>query len=72
MKNGNATISVKLALPDISAVRRFAGWIAPRLKKGDWLLLSGDLGAGKTELARGIIRQIFGVHTDVPLSLIHI
>ncbi len=66
MKNGNATISVKLALPDISAVRRFAGWIAPRLKKGDWLLLSGDLGAGKTELARGIIRQIFGVHTDVP------
>lgn len=66
MKNGNATISVKLALPDISAVRRFAGWIAPRLNKGDWLLLSGDLGAGKTELARGIIRQIFGVHTDVP------
>ena len=66
MKNGNATISVKLALPDISAVRRFAGWIAPRLNKGDWLLLSGDLGAGKTELARCIIRQIFGVHTDVP------
>ena len=66
MKNGNATISVKLALPDISAVRRFAGWIAPRLNKGDWLLLSGDLGAGKTELARCIIRQILGVHTDVP------
>ena len=66
MRNGNATISVKLALPDISAVRRFAGWIAPRLNKGDWLLLSGDLGAGKTELARCIIRQIFGVHTDVP------
>ena len=66
MKNGNATISVKLALPDISAVRRFAGWIAPRLNKGDWLLLSGDLGAGKTEFARCIIRQIFGVHTDVP------
>ena len=66
MKNGNATISVNLALPEISAVRRFAGWIAPRLNKGDWLLLSGDLGAGKTELARCIIRQIFGVHTDVP------
>ncbi|EJW20953.1 hypothetical protein IMCC14465_07490 [alpha proteobacterium IMCC14465] len=66
MENGNATISAKLDLPDVSAVRRFAGWIAPRLKKGDWLLLSGDLGAGKTELARGIIRQIFGEDTDVP------
>ena len=66
MENGNATISVTLDLPDVSAVRRFAGWIAPRLNKGDWLLLSGDLGAGKTELARCIIRQVFGEGTDVP------
>lgn len=66
MENGNATLSATLDLPDVSAVRRFAGWLASKIKKGDWILLSGDLGTGKTELARGIIRHIFGEDMEVP------
>jgi tRNA threonylcarbamoyladenosine biosynthesis protein TsaE len=43
--------------------------IAPLLRAGDCLLLSGGLGAGKTQLARSIIRtrlQAIGTDEDVP------
>ncbi|MCB9978036.1 MAG: tRNA (adenosine(37)-N6)-threonylcarbamoyltransferase complex ATPase subunit type 1 TsaE [Rhodospirillales bacterium] len=37
-----------------------AGRVAGRIQKGDVLLLSGDLGTGKTVFARGIIRSLSG------------
>lgn len=54
-----------MALPDLAATARLAGRIAPRLGRGDAVALWGDLGAGKTTLARGILRAL-GVTEDVP------
>lgn len=44
---------------------RFAGRLAPMLSPGDTVLLYGDLGAGKSVLARGIARG-FGVKGPMP------
>ncbi len=55
----------ELALPDLAATMALAGRIAPRLRTGDAVALWGDLGAGKTTLARDILRAL-GVTEDVP------
>ena len=47
-------------LPDDDATASFGGTIAARLKLGDIVSLEGDLGAGKTALARAIIRALSG------------
>lgn len=55
----------EMALPDMDATLALAGRIAPLLRVGDVVALWGDLGAGKTALARGILRAL-GVTEDVP------
>ena len=58
-----------LDLPDERATRDFAAALSPRLKPGDVLLLSGQIGAGKTVFARQIIQSRLasaGLFEDVP------
>ena len=45
---------------------RFGAWLAPRLGPGDCLLLSGPIGAGKSHLARALIRARLGRREEVP------
>lgn len=49
-----------IQLPDIAATQALAGRIAALARLGDAILLEGELGAGKTELARAFIRAISG------------
>lgn len=52
--------AIRLELSDESATQRLGQDIAAVLKKGICLHLVGDLGAGKTTLARSIIRALCG------------
>jgi tRNA threonylcarbamoyl adenosine modification protein YjeE len=52
-------------LPDLGATEALGARIAAALRKGDAVALSGDLGAGKTTLARAILTSL-GVVEAVP------
>lgn len=52
-------------LPDLDATEGLARTIAPLLREGDMLALTGDLGVGKTAFARALI-QAMGITGDVP------
>ncbi|HCP01025.1 MAG: tRNA (adenosine(37)-N6)-threonylcarbamoyltransferase complex ATPase subunit type 1 TsaE [Alphaproteobacteria bacterium] len=46
---------LRYPLPGPTATTNLGAALAPRLGRGDVLTLAGDLGAGKTTLARGLI-----------------
>jgi tRNA threonylcarbamoyladenosine biosynthesis protein TsaE len=47
-----------LTLPDLAATEALAARIAARLRRGDVVLLEGPLGAGKSALARALLRAL--------------
>ncbi len=56
---------IHVALADLAATGRFGARIAGLLKAGDVVALSGEVGAGKTTLARAIIAGL-GHAGEVP------
>lgn len=65
MAQNHETFRREVPLPDLDATARLGACIAGGLKCGDAVALWGDLGAGKTTLARAILRAL-GVTDDVP------
>jgi len=59
------TFRGEFPLPDLDATAALGRAIASGLGTGDAVALWGDLGAGKTTLARAILRAL-GVKEDVP------
>tara|TARA_R110002074_G_scaffold6100_4_gene28642 strand:- start:1654 stop:2154 length:501 start_codon:yes stop_codon:yes gene_type:complete len=60
MDNMPAPLTISLSLTDESATRALGRRLAPLLETGDFVALTGDLGAGKTALARAIIQARYG------------
>ena len=56
---------MKLDVPDLAAMEALGARIAADLRAGDVVALSGDLGAGKTTLARAVIAAL-GHEGEVP------
>ena len=59
------TFRKEITLPDLDATARLGALIASGLGQGDAVALWGDLGAGKTTLARAILVAL-DVEEDVP------
>lgn len=62
----SASDPLSLSLPSDEATTRLGQWLASALRPGDVLLLEGPIGAGKTHLARALIRARLGSAEDVP------
>lgn len=61
---GASSINCTALSPDETAA--IAVVLAAELEPGDTILLSGDVGAGKTHFARALIQSILPVPEDVP------
>jgi tRNA threonylcarbamoyladenosine biosynthesis protein TsaE len=55
-----------LDLPDVAATRALAAGLARLARPGDVLALTGDLGMGKTEFARGFVAARARSDIEVP------
>jgi tRNA threonylcarbamoyladenosine biosynthesis protein TsaE len=55
-----------ILLPIPAATESLGARIANLLRPGDVIALYGELGAGKTTLARGLIRALIGADTETP------
>lgn len=58
--------AVTVDLPDLAATQALGARLAVLLRRGDLVGLEGDLGVGKSELARAVIRQLAGADVEVP------
>jgi tRNA threonylcarbamoyladenosine biosynthesis protein TsaE len=56
----------EIALPDEAATARLGAAVGRVLGAGETICLSGALGAGKSTLARGLIRALTRPNEDVP------
>lgn len=59
-------LTTQLFLPSEEETAELGAWFAPRLRAGDVVLLEGPIGAGKSHLARALIRARLGRNEDVP------
>lgn len=66
MNAETALDSRQIALPDVAATLALGQRLGARMKAGDVVCLWGDLGAGKTTLARGAIEAWTGQAEDAP------
>jgi len=59
-------VEIEIALPELAATAEFARRLAPLLRAGDVIGLAGDLGSGKTTLARNLIAALSDRDREVP------
>lgn len=63
---GALSSSAELPLPDLTATEALGRRLAEAVQPGDVIALRGPLGAGKSALARALIRARAGAEIEVP------